>query len=338
MFLLKILKKKLFWNYNILYLLWLYIIISMILLYVEKKAWTDWFSSIFDMLRFSIVTSSTVWYGDVSPSTIVWKSITMFLIFLGILIFWYILSKITDILSYNHTLTMKGLKKVNNKKGTIVVQGKDHEDTYLLLEEIYDPHVDIIIAMEVDEMPNKLIQLNKKYERDIIFISTYITNNDFFDLVNVNNISKVYLLDVDEDDTINIKSTIKIRQHNKDCIIVSEIGSENNREILLGAGANEVINVTDLWNKIIARAWQSIIIPSFLRELLSWIKGVNIYTYEFENINNFNVPELEQKNDIKIIWKFNKNDNEFKMLTGTTNFDKNDVMIYLSKRKLKKLK
>lgn len=303
---LNILKKKIYNSKFIIISIITYLIISISLLIVESNWGNEWLQTWFDMVWFSVVTWTTVWYWDVSPITTIGKLLWIFQILNWIVIFWLLINKATEILNYNKELFMSWIKKITNKKDTVLIQWLNNEHTYDIIKEVNKESNDLIIVMpDTEKVPNDLLKIVEK--ENVFYISKELWSKESIDLFNINNVSNVYLLDVDEDDSKNMKSIMNIRKHNNHCNIITEASSESNRDYLLTVGANDVINTNLIWNKVLVKAGEDIVIPKILRDLVSdkqWF-NMNVYTLD----KDLSINEFEKENKCQVVFVSDINNN-----------------------------
>ena len=79
----------------------------------SRVLWTD-FTSIPEALRWGIVTTATVWYGDIYPITTLWKLFWSVLVFLWPLL-WWLISAVTIMVfmeTYNSQQELKNNRKI----------------------------------------------------------------------------------------------------------------------------------------------------------------------------------------------------------------------------------
>lgn len=86
---------------------------SFFVYYAEKNViWTD-FTSIWQALRWGVVTTATVWYWDIYPVTVLWKIFWSILVFLWPIL-WGLISAVT-IMVFMETYNIEQEQKINRR-------------------------------------------------------------------------------------------------------------------------------------------------------------------------------------------------------------------------------
>ena len=86
---------------------------SFFVYYAEKNVLCTDFTSVWQALRWGIVTTATVWYGDIFPITVLWKIFWSILVFLWPIL-WWLISAVT-IMVFMETYNIEQEQKVNRR-------------------------------------------------------------------------------------------------------------------------------------------------------------------------------------------------------------------------------
>ncbi len=198
--------------------------------------------SLFDAIYWSLITISTVGYGDITPVTQEGKILTIFLIIIGI----GFISFSTSIIASAFTEKLEELKKdrlfrvVRSMNDVYLICGFSYEGE-ILAEKFKENNIDFVI-IDLDE---KTVQkaINKGY----IALKADVTDRSFLETFNFSKISKIFILT--NDDILNAFIVLSFREFIQNKEIISLVNDEKNVPKIKKAGANYVVvptNVTAL--------------------------------------------------------------------------------------------
>ena len=186
----------------------------------------------FDAIYWSLITISTVGYGDITPVTPEGKVLTMVLIIFGI----GFISFATSIIATAFAEKLEQLKAER-----VVREAKSMEDIYLicgysneseiLCERFKKENQDFIVVDINEERVNQAV--NKGY----IALRGDVTDREFLKKLNFDNISKIFVLT--NDDIANAFIVLSLRFLSKEIIALAN--DDRNISKLQKAGANFVV-------------------------------------------------------------------------------------------------
>ncbi len=189
-------------------------------------------TSLFDAIYWSLITISTVGYGDITPVTPEGRILTMILIIVGI----GFISFATSIIATAFAEKLEQLKAER-----VVREAKSMENIYLicgysneaeiLCERFKKENQDFIVVDINEERVNKAI--NKGY----IAMKGDVTDREFLKKLNIDNISKIFVLT--NDDIANAFMILSLRFLQKDIIALAN--NEKNVSKFQRAGAKFVV-------------------------------------------------------------------------------------------------
>jgi len=215
-----------------------------VVIYVFEAHENEKISSIFDAIYWSLITISTVGYGDITPVTPEGKVLTMVLIIFGI----GFISFATSIIASAFAEKLEILKT-----NRVVREAKSMENVYLIcgfsseseiLCERFKKENQDFVVIDIDEE-----RVNKAVNRGYIALRGDVTDREFLKQFNFDNISKVFVLT--NDDIANAFIVLSIRSFIKKDIIVLA-NDERNVSKFKKAGANFVIVPTKATSLLIA--------------------------------------------------------------------------------------
>jgi len=190
-------------------------------------------TSLFDAIYWSLITISTVGYGDITPVTHEGKVLTMVLIFFGI----GFISFATSIIATAFAEKLEQLKanrvfrEVKNMTDVFLICGYSNE-TEILAERFKKENQDFII-IDIDEE-----RINQAVLKGYIAIKGDVTDRNFLKQFDFKNVTKIFVLT--NSDITNSFIVLSIRAFVKKDIIVLA-NDERNVEKIKKAGADYVV-------------------------------------------------------------------------------------------------
>ena len=269
---LSVLKTKKFELITLLMLVGFIIFIGGAVIYVFEYNINSNIHNFFDALYWSLITISTVGYGDISPVTDQGRILTMFLVLSGIAF----ISFSTSIIASAFTEKLQEVKyqRIENEAHKLesfyLICGYS-KVTELVANNLLKDNEKFIIV-DVDEE-----KIEEASNKEFLALKADITKQETLELFDFKNIKKIFVLT--NDDIINTFLTLSLNFHsNKD--IISIANDERNEIKLKKAGAKYVINPT----KISAL---------FTSEYIGNPVSFEIITAVFSNANNTKLDEIE---------------------------------------------
>ncbi|WP_166965761.1 potassium channel family protein [Yeosuana marina] len=242
-----------------------------------------------DAIYMTVITITTVGFGEVIPLDQNAKIFTIFLILISLIVVGYALSTITEyILSKNNIeeLKQKKMQKlINNFKNHVIIcgygrNGKQaarklaaHNRSFVIIEK----NRDVIDRLEMDQVPYVIGNANE----DEILLEAGVDRASCF----------ISALPSDAD---NLFVVLSARQMNKNINIISRASQESSYEKLKFAGANNVI----LPDKIGGDHMASLVVVPGLMEFLD---NLSIVGKSNINIEEIAVEKLYNTNEVKTI-------------------------------------
>ncbi len=242
-----------------------------------------------DAFYMTVITITTVGFGEVIPLDENAKIFTIFLIFISLIVVGYALSTITEyILSKNNfeELKQKKMQKlIDNFKNHVIIcgygrNGKQaarklaaHNRSFVIIEK----NRDVIERLEMDQVPYVIGNANE----DEILLEAGVDRASCF----------ISALPSDAD---NLFVVLSARQMNKNINIISRASQESSYEKLKFAGANNVI----LPDKIGGDHMASLVVVPGLMEFLD---NLSIVGKSNINIEEVAVEKLYNTKEIRTI-------------------------------------
>ncbi len=205
------------------------------------------FQGFIDALWWSIVTITTVGYGDKYPVTIGGRIIAIILMLTGIGIFGAVTATIAD-------LTIDLRKR--REQGKLPVKFKDHIIICGWCKKTTE-----IIKQITNEAFNKKIVLianidNNPYgnNNDIHFIQGEIDSEDILLKAGIMEADRVIILNEDNDDRSTVLAALTIENLNPDIYSIAEVNKKENRKHFENANVDEIIVNEEVNARLLVRS------------------------------------------------------------------------------------
>ena len=203
-------------------------------IYVFEAHTNPKIGTIFDAIYWSLITISTVGYGDITPVTEEGKVLTMFLIVVGI----GFISFSTSIIASAFTEKLQELKAdrvfrtIKHMNDVYLICGYSNE-AEILAERFKKDNLDFVIV-DMDEERVQKASLN-----GYITLKGDITQKTFLQVFDFNKISKIFVLT--NNDISNSFIVLSVKAYSKGAEIIALANDERNVNKIKRAGANYVV-------------------------------------------------------------------------------------------------
>jgi voltage-gated potassium channel len=190
--------------------------------------------TIFDAIYWSLITISTVGYGDITPVTEEGKVLTMVLIVVGI----GFISFSTSIIASAFTEKLQELKAdrvfrtIKHMQDVHLICGYSNE-AEILAERFKKENIDFIIV-DMDEN-----RIEKATQRGYITLKGDITQKTFLQVLNFEKISRIFVLT--NNDISNSFIVLSVKAYSKGAEIIALAHDERNVSKIKKAGADYVV-------------------------------------------------------------------------------------------------
>ncbi|NPA12013.1 MAG: potassium transporter TrkA [Epsilonproteobacteria bacterium] len=204
------------------------------IIYVFEANSNEKITSLFDAIYWSLITISTVGYGDITPVTEEGRVLTMILIVVGI----GFISFTTSIIASAFTEKLQELKAervvrtVKGMNNVFLICGYSNE-AEVLCEKFYKENQDFFIVDIDDE------KVSKAVAKGYVAVKGDVTQKDFLKTLDFKKITKVFVLT--NDDISNAFMILSIMAYDKDIEIIALANDEKNVSKMKKAGARYVV-------------------------------------------------------------------------------------------------
>jgi len=235
--------------------------------------------SLGEAFYWSVVTMTTVGYGDVTPKTQEGRIVAVVLMFAGVSVLALISASIASFLVQRRLQEGKGLSQVNSKDHLVVAGWASQGEVVLHNLDVAAPAQlrEVVLINELGEQ--EIDTLAAKYKNvKIRYVHGDPTHDFVLKRANVDAAAVAIVLaghfgtDTTEDavDSRTIKVVMGLRSFSTELRIFAEVRSVQNEAHLLRAGADEIISPAEMGANVLANVPLSPGLPILLKELLAF--------------------------------------------------------------------
>jgi len=213
---------------------------STIIFIYEGAGVNDNIHNFFDAVYWSVITISTVGFGDISPVTIEGRVATLFLVIDGLGVIAFFTSIVTTALGAR-IIALKEEKiigEANALKDFIIICGYGRMGK-VLADELLQIKQKFII---IDYNDDALLHVNST---NILSVKGDATNSAFLGSIGINK-GASSIIALTNNDAVNLSIILTARSLNPNINIIARANSEKIQQKLYLAGANEVISSNDI--------------------------------------------------------------------------------------------
>ena len=288
----------------------------------------------FDAIYWSIITISTVGFGDISPITIQGRIATLFLVVGGMGVIAFSTSIVTTALSEKLLILKeeKVMGETNSLSSFIIICGFGRMGK-VLAKEFTKINQNFLIIDKNDE------KFKDKNTQDFLAIKGDATDSSLLKNIGIHKEAATCMIAITDDDAVNLSIILSTRSLNPTIRIIARANNPKAKEKLLLAGASEVILANEIAALVASEylgqpvAFEAIddillnsedaIMDEIKIEESSYCIGLKL---ESININKFNITL------IGVIKEENKKSFIFNPQKNTYIVEKNDIFIIIGNK------
>jgi len=304
--------------YAAIYMLLLWTL-SSFLFYVFEPA----VKTIFDAIYWSITTTTTVGYGDITPKTTQGKLISIIVMLSGIGFMGVFLANFTDIL-IEKTLKRRAFIR-SNMKGHVILCGWDRK-VEIALRELLSEGKEVVVLAAVDSIPVE--------HKNLIFVRGEPSSDESLERANVKDAK--FVLISGRNDVETLLCAISVKKMNENARISCVVSDPKVIQALKKIGVEQVLSTEEFFGLFLSR---SVFVPKladFLGELMA-TRGMDVYQCEMSEFEGKTFAEVlnllkERYNAIAV--GVVRGDNVMINPDGRIVLKANDELLYISEEKI----
>jgi voltage-gated potassium channel len=229
-----------------LFVLFTYLLLLFILVQVERDVDGASITNMFDAIWYSLVTLSTVGYGDFYPVSAIGKIIGLVFVFSSLGVLGYLISQLTVKLTQYMEDKKNGLFGTNMEKHIVLI-GYNKFSNHIL-EQIVASGVKVAVVTDKKE-DVEAISLNFEKDRVFTLYSSFETFENL-DKVNISKAAKVFVNF--EDDTKMLVYILDLKNHFTDLEIIVSLNNVSFKNTFNSAGVLYAVAREEIAAKLVA--------------------------------------------------------------------------------------
>ncbi len=318
----------------------IYSLAILLLVYFEKYSDESNINNIFDAIWYSIVTLTTVGYGDMYPITLYGKIIGYFFVICSLGFLGFLISKLTDVLINFRERKKMGLFGTKFKSHIVIIEWDD------FAKQITDQLVNAGNRVAIITSKKDNIDLiHEKYdEKDVYALFADCNNLESIKKTNIENASKIFINL--EDDTDKLVYVLNLKKYYSNLNFVITLNNSNLKDTFHSAGVSYILSKNEVAAKIVASYIFETDFALYNEDLLSSSKteeDFDIQEYKVTSSNPFvnsnygeTFLELRKKYNSILIGISKIKDNKkilLKNLSNNIKIELNDYLIIITNGK-----
>lgn len=240
--------------------------------------------SYIDALWWSLVTMTTVGYGDLYPRSTLGRFIVGLPVMLvGGAVLGYAISIITTFLMDSKTRELRGMNQLNLQGHTLIVNYPGEAKVLELVSELRQDRSAsnvVLVTDRLETLPPALAEL------DVAFVHGSPINADVLGRACIGEAKAAILLAPDggdeNSDSSNLGALVSLKDARPDLPITVECVNYGRRDLMKKAGADHVICVTELDVELLVQASHGLPIQEFIRDLASSLTPQRLDAVRYE--------------------------------------------------------
>ena len=270
-----------------------FFLILMIAILSVEQATNNKLLTLFDAFWFTIVTITTIGYGDVTPITVPGKLITVIILTSGIIVFGAVSGQVASVLFNRQQKKDKGLQKLKNKRGHFIICGWK-PDMDEMLREILEANPellpqDIVLVNTADEETVYPILSNSDF-RGINFVNGDFSEEDTLLRANLREAEKILVLSdyskpysSMEMDSRNVLAVLNIKKLNRTIYVAAELIDDKFRKHLENEHCDEIILSKTYERRLIVSASSGTGVSHVMDNILGGSEGKGLVIVDIPN-------------------------------------------------------
>jgi voltage-gated potassium channel len=226
---------------------------------------TTEFNNLGNALWWTIVTMTTVGYGDMTPNTIFGRVLAVIIMLSGISLIAIITGTISSIFTSRRIMEDRGLEKITSNNHTILCGW--NKNAHNIIENLTNEHknIDIVlINQESEQEINNLLSKNIKYVKGDYALDTVLNNANILEAKNVIIITD----DKSYTDDKTIIAALTMKNMNAKIKIIAHLSDENKKSYLKRANIDTIILKNDYEKHMISLQISNPGIPETIHTLM----------------------------------------------------------------------
>ncbi|UTW60879.1 potassium channel protein [bacterium SCSIO 12741] len=259
-----------------------YVFLLFLLLYFEGYSRESPIRDFFDALWYSIVTLTTVGYGDMYPHTLGGKLIGFIFILGSFSIFGFLIGQISNYMAEQLEERKLGYQGTNFTNHAVIIGW--NASGYDVLEQL------IGVGKQVAIITNKrddIDLIRESYSNNLVF--TLLADYNKMEMLEKANIKKSAIVYVNfQDDTDKLVHILNLKKHYNDLKYIVTLDNSNLKKTFLSAGVTYTVSKNEITSKLLASYIFEPDVARYSEDILSFAETDEDYDIKEYRISNDN--------------------------------------------------
>lgn len=242
----------------------IYFVLLTLLIEFERDSGQASIVNYHEALWYSLVTLTTVGYGDIYPVTIFGRIIAYVFVFLSIGIYGFLIGQITNLLSTLKQNKMLGYNGTSFEDHVVIIGWSDFGQ--LVTEQLTGANKKVAIV--TDKKDDVEIILEKYDKKDVFTLYADFENIDFLTKANIEKSSVIFVNLTD--DTQKLVFILNIKKHYEKLEFVVTLENANLKNTFINAGVTNAISPHEISSKILASYMFEPDVASYTEDIMSF--------------------------------------------------------------------
>ena len=270
----------------------LYVVLLFILVFFESASQESAIRDFYDGLWYSIVTLTTVGYGDMYPHTIGGKLIGAIFILGSFSIFGFLIGQISNYMAERLEERKLGFQGTNFTNHAVII-GWNNIGYEVLEQLIGVGKKTAIVTNKRDDID--LIRESYSDKQVFTLLADY-NKMEMLEKVNISNSAVVYVNF--EDDTEKLVQILNIKKHYNDLKFIVTLDNSNLKNTFLSAGVTYTISKNEISSKLLASYIFEPDVARYSEDILSFAESDDDYDIKEYRVNSENPLTGMAYNDV----------------------------------------
>ncbi len=260
----------------------IYVIMVVLLVYFEKDSTQANITTFQNAIWYSIVTLTTVGYGDYYPVTVYGRVIGFIWVLLSLGLYGLLIGQITNLMATLKENKRLGYSGTSFNNHAVIIGW--NEFSKLVTDQLVGVGKEVaIITNKKDDVDN----INEKYKSKNIF--TLFTDFDNFDLLKKVNIQESSTVFINlEDDTEKLVYVLNLKKYYNDLEFVVTLENPDLKNTFISAGVSNALSSYEISSKLLASYMFERDVAAYSEAIMSFAKSDSDYDVKQFIVSNTN--------------------------------------------------